>query len=78
LAVITMLGAAIAQSLWRLGYGLDDRGSVLCRSNDGNFSLCHCVQTDSGAHPASYLVDTGGCYPRGKAASAWNWPLTSI
>jgi hypothetical protein len=36
------------------------------------FSLLHIIQTESGAHPASYLMGTGG-----KAAEAWSWPLTS-
>jgi hypothetical protein len=36
-------------------YGLDDRGSVLC------------VQTGSGAHPASCAMGTGGPFPTGKA-----------
>jgi hypothetical protein len=29
----------------------------------GNFSLHHRVQTGSGAHPASYRMDTSGSYP---------------
>jgi hypothetical protein len=31
-----------------------------------------------GAHPASYPTGTRGCFPGGKAAGAWRWPLTSI
>jgi len=23
-------------------------------------------------------IDTGGCFPGGKAAGLWSWPLTSI
>jgi hypothetical protein len=38
----------------------------------------HCVQTGSGAHPASYPMDTRGSAPGGKATGAWSWPLTSI
>jgi hypothetical protein len=30
----------------------------------------HVVQTGSGAQPASYTVDTGGCFPGSKAAGA--------
>jgi hypothetical protein len=30
--------------------------------------LFHVVQTSSGAHPASYLMGTGGSFPGGKAA----------
>jgi hypothetical protein len=42
-----------------LGYGLDDRGSrVRFPEGAGNFSLHHCVQTGSGAHPASYPMRT--------------------
>jgi hypothetical protein len=39
---------------------------------DWNFSL----DTDSGAHPASYLMGTGGSFPGGKATVAWSWQLT--
>jgi len=34
----------------------------------GNFSLLHCIQTGSGAHPASYPMGTSGYFPGGKAA----------
>jgi hypothetical protein len=30
------------------------------------FSLLHNVQTDTGAHPASYPMGTGGSFPGGK------------
>jgi hypothetical protein len=44
------------------GYGLDDRGvGVLVPV--GDFSLLLVVQTDSGAHPASYPMGTGGSFP---------------
>jgi len=33
-----------------------------------NFSLHHCVQTGSGAYPASYPMGTRDSFPRGKAA----------
>jgi hypothetical protein len=41
------------------GYGPDDR-MIALRFSAGakNFSLLHCVQTGSGAHPASYLMGT--------------------
>jgi hypothetical protein len=32
-------------------------------SRQGKHILLHNVQTWSGAHPASYPVDTGGCFP---------------
>jgi hypothetical protein len=44
-------------------YGLDDRGSILDRGKGFFF----CVQTGSGAHPASYAMGTGGPLPGGKA-----------
>jgi hypothetical protein len=54
-----------------LGYGLDDRGSrVRFPARAGNFSLHHCIQNDSGVHPASYSMGTGGSFPRSKAAGA--------
>jgi hypothetical protein len=36
-----------------------------------NFSLYHCLQTGSEAHPASYLMGTRGYFPGGKAAGMW-------
>jgi hypothetical protein len=47
-------------------YGLDDRGSI---SGGGQriFSFSLCVQTGSGAHPASCTMCTGGPFPGGKA-----------
>jgi hypothetical protein len=43
----------------------------------GNFSLQYCVQTGSGAHPASYPMGTGGSFPGSKVATVWSWPLTT-
>jgi hypothetical protein len=44
-----------------LGYGLDDRGSrARFPVAAGNFSLHHCVQNGSGAHPVSYPVGVPG------------------
>jgi hypothetical protein len=52
------------------GYGMEDRGRS---SNPGSVkNFLHIVQTGSGAHPASYLMGTGG-----KAAGARGWPITS-
>jgi hypothetical protein len=50
------------------GYGLDDR-AIGVRSPAGakDFSSNLCVQTGSGAHPASCTVGTGGPFPGGKA-----------
>jgi hypothetical protein len=61
-------------------YGLDDR-AIGVRSPAGaeDFSSNLCVQTGSGAQPASCTMGTGGPFPRGKsAAGAWRWPLTPI
>jgi hypothetical protein len=44
-------------------YGLDDRGSIPDRGRGFFF----CVQTGSGAHPASCPMGTGGTFPGGKA-----------
>jgi hypothetical protein len=33
----------------------------------GNFSPLHCIQTSSGAHPASYPMGTRGSFLGGKA-----------
>jgi hypothetical protein len=56
-----VLRAVIAPSVYRLGYGLDDRGSrVRFQAEAGNFSLHHRVQNGSAAHPASYPVGIRG------------------
>jgi hypothetical protein len=61
-------------------YGLDDRGiGVRSPAEAKDFSSNLCVQTGSGAHPASCPVGTGGPFLVGKSvAGAWRWPLTSI
>jgi hypothetical protein len=47
-------------------YGLDDR-AIGVRSPAGtkDFSSSFCVQTGSGAHPASCTMGTGGPFPGG-------------
>jgi hypothetical protein len=50
------------------GYGLDDRSSRFDpRLRREDFSCNLCVQTGSGAHPASCTVGTGGPFPGAKA-----------
>jgi len=46
-------------------HGLDGVRALL---SAGNFCLRHRVQTDSGAHLASYPMVTGGSFPGDKAA----------
>jgi hypothetical protein len=49
-------------------YGLDDRAiGVLSPAGAKDFSSSPCVQTGSGAHPASYTMGTGGPLPGGRA-----------
>jgi hypothetical protein len=50
------------------GYGLDDR-AIGVRSPAGakDFSSSLCVQTGSGAHPASSPMGTGSPFPGDKA-----------
>jgi hypothetical protein len=45
---------------------LGDRDSIPGVGKD-DFSSSLCVQTDSGAHPASCTMGTGGPFPGGKA-----------
>jgi hypothetical protein len=59
------------------GYGLDDRGVGVRVPVGSRISLLHVVQTGSEVHPTSYPMGTGGSFPRGKAAGAWNWPLAA-
>jgi hypothetical protein len=63
--------AVIAQSVKRLGYGLDDRGSrVRLPREAGNFSFHYRVQNGSGAHPASYPMGARGSFPGSKGTVA--------
>jgi hypothetical protein len=49
-------------------YGLDDRAiEVRSPAQAKGFVLHLCVQTGSGAHPASCLMGTEGPFPGGKA-----------
>jgi hypothetical protein len=65
------LRTVTAQSVQRLGYGLDDRSfRVQFPVGAENFPLYHHVQNGSGAHPASYPMGTRGSFPGGKAARA--------
>jgi hypothetical protein len=50
------------------GYGLDDRAiEVRFPAGAKDFSSSLCVQTCSGAHPASCTMGTRGPFPGGKA-----------
>jgi hypothetical protein len=48
-------------------YGLDDWAIEVRSPTGADFSSSPCVQTGSGAHPASYPMGTGGSFPGGKA-----------
>jgi hypothetical protein len=50
-------------------YGLGDRAIEVRSPTGADFSSSPCVQTGSGAHPASYPMGTGSPFPGGKA-----WP----
>jgi hypothetical protein len=51
-------------------YGLEDRAiGVRFRAEAKDFSSILCVQTGSGAHPASCTMGTGGPFPGGKSAA---------
>jgi hypothetical protein len=49
------VGVRTAQSVYRLGYGLHDRGSISCGGNDGTSFIF----ATAGAHPASYQMGAG-------------------
>jgi hypothetical protein len=51
-------------------YELDDRAiGVRSPAGEKDFSSSLCVQTGSGAHPASCINSTGGPFPGGKSAA---------
>jgi hypothetical protein len=50
------------------GYGMDDQATeVRSAAEAKDFSSSLYVQIGSGAHPASYEMDTGSPFPGGKA-----------
>jgi len=73
-----LCGGGVPNSVQRLSYGLDDRGSFPGRGGDRIYSLRHRIQTDSGAHPASYPMGMLGLSPGSKAARVWSWRLNSF
>jgi hypothetical protein len=56
--------------LWRRRKNRNWGSRVRLPARTGNFSLLHRVQAGSGAHPASYTVDTKGSFLGDKAAGA--------
>jgi hypothetical protein len=51
----------VAQSVWCLAYGLDDRAiEVRSLAEAKDFSSSLFVHTGSGAHPASFTMGTEG------------------
>jgi hypothetical protein len=51
-------------------YGLDDRAiGVRSPAGEKDSSSILCVQTGSGAHPASCTMGTGGPFPGAKSAA---------
>jgi hypothetical protein len=56
---------------------MEDRGSIPGGGNGGILPLRNRVQTDSGAHPASYPMGNGGSYLGGKATGEWSWSRMS-
>jgi hypothetical protein len=63
-----LLGSRVSSGSIVSDYGLYDR-AIGVRSPAGakDFFASLCVQTGSGAHPASCTMDTGGPFPEGKA-----------
>jgi hypothetical protein len=53
-----------------MGYELVGQGSIPSRGK----RFFSSVQTNAGAHISSYMIGTGGSFPRGKAGGAWSWP----
>jgi len=67
--------------IWQMTFNISWRaGRPGFNSQQGPafFSPRYRFQTGSGVHPPSYPMGNGGSYPGGKAAGAWNCPLTTI
>jgi len=66
----------VAQSVQWLGYGLDDRGSVLSKGREFFFSPPRPDRL--WGPPGLPSNEKQVLFPGSKAAAAWSWPLTSI
>jgi hypothetical protein len=73
-------GAGIAQCVHLLTTGWTAEGSECESWEMQEFSLLHSAQTGSGAHPASYPMDTGDSFPGSKppGRDAHHSPPTSV
>jgi hypothetical protein len=66
--IIIYIGSRVSSGSIVSDYGLDDRAiGVRTPTGAKDFSSNHCVQTGSGAHPASCTMGTEGPSPEGKA-----------
>jgi hypothetical protein len=69
-AYYTIIRSGVSSGSIVSDYGLDDRViGVRFPAGAKDFSSILCVQTGSGAHPASCTMGTGGPFPGAKA-----WP----
>jgi hypothetical protein len=69
-AYVTICRSRVSSGSIVSDYGLDDRAiGVLFPAGAKDFSSSVCVQTGSGAHPASCPMGTGGPFPGGKSAA---------
>jgi hypothetical protein len=62
--VLHILSCTLAQSVQSLT--TDWTAGVQSLTEAEDFSSNLCIETNSGAHPASYKIGTGGSFPRGK------------
>jgi hypothetical protein len=66
--LVTLLKIRVSSGSIVSDYGLDDRAiEVRSPAQTKDFSSNLCVQTVSGAHPASCTMGTGGHFPGAKA-----------
>jgi hypothetical protein len=61
--VLHLVGGGMAQSVQRLGYGMNGRGIGVLFPARGRDFLLNDAQTGSVAHPAFFAMGTGGRFP---------------